>query len=157
SAAAAATFTPTRLDDPAGPGSCPGNCSLRQAIVAAGPGGTVSLLPPAPTGTYKITLGEIDLIDSVTIAGPGAATTSISGGGADHLFTVASSAHVMISGVTLTGGLATGSGTNGGEGGAIKNGGTVALVGVNLEHNIAAGGTPSEKAFGGHGGEGGAI
>ena len=154
--ALAAVVTPTRLDDPAGPGSCPSNCSLRQAIEAAGPGGTVSLKPPAPSGTYKLT-SRIMLASDVTIEGPGASATSISGGGAVQLFYVSPGVHLAISGVGLIQGLASGSGSSGGSGGAIQNFGDTTLSGVNLEHDIAAGGTPTEIAFGGGGGDGGAI
>jgi len=155
--AEAATITPTRLDDPPGAGSCPSNCSLRQAILAAGAGGTVSLLPPAPSGTYTLTLGPLALAADVSIVGAGAGSTSVSGGGAVQLLTVASGTHVTIAGLTLTHGLAAGSGSSGGEGGAIASSGALTLSSVNLERNVAAGGVPTENTFGGGGGSGGAI
>ncbi len=151
--AQAATITPTRFDDPPGAGSCPAECSLRQAIAAAGPGGTVLL----QGGTYQLTLGSLAAAADVTIAGPGAAASIISAGGKSEILTVASGTHVSVSGVTLTGGLAPASGTFGGNGGAIENRGVLALSGVALVRNVAAGGTPTSEVFGGDGGSGGAI
>lgn len=160
--AQAATLTPTRLDDPAGPGACPTNCSLRQAIAAAGAGGTVSL----QGGAYKLTLGVIALGSDVTISGPGAASTSVSAGGLSQVFSVTSGAHVTISGVTLTGGVANASpptksfGGAGGRGGAIANAGVLTLSRVDLVGNSAAGGAAQEETApsdAGSQGEGGAI
>jgi hypothetical protein len=156
-AAQAANITPTRQDDPPGAGSCPADCSLRQAIAAAGVGGTVSLLPPAPSGAYKLTLGALAIGADVTIAGPGASVTAITGGGTQQLVNVASGTNVTISGITLTGGLASGSGSSGGSGGAIANKGILTLSAVTLNGNVAAGGVPSSKTFGASGGQGGAI
>lgn len=156
-AALGATIAPTRTDDPTGPGSCPSNCSLRQAIEAAGPGGTVSLRPPAPSGPYTLTKGPLKLGSAVTIEGPAASTTAITGGGKSQLILVEPGVQASISGVTLEQGLATGSGSSGGSGGAIENLGALTLSGVNLEHDVSAGGTPTEETFGGGGGDGGAI
>jgi hypothetical protein len=153
-AAQAATITPTRVDDPPGAGSCPADCSLRQAIAAAGAGGTVSLTAT----TYKLTLGIVAIGSDLTIAGPGASLTAITGGGTQQIFSIANGNRVTISGVTLTGGLApAGSNRAGGRGGAIVNNGVLTLAAVALNRNAAAGGVPTEKAFAGGGGEGGAI
>jgi hypothetical protein len=153
-AAQAATITPTRLDDPPGAGTCPADCSLRQAVAAAGAGGTVTLA----AATYKLTLGIVAIASDLTIAGPGASLATITGGGTQQIFSIASGKRVTISGVTLSGGLAPpGSGTLGGAGGAIVNKGVLGLSGVALNRNAAAGGAPSSKTFGASGGEGGAI
>src|SRR5258708_5714379 len=67
-AARGAAVTPTRFDDTNGTG-CPSDCSLRQAIAAAGAGGTVSLRTP-PGGavdTYALTQGTLSLGSSITI------------------------------------------------------------------------------------------
>ncbi len=73
---AAATFTVSRLDDPA-PGSCtPGDCSLREAVAAANaaPGQDVIALP---VGTLTFGSGEIAISGDVAIEGSGAATTTL--------------------------------------------------------------------------------
>ena len=126
--AQAATIFPTRLDDPAGPGSCPSNCSLRQAIAAAGAGGTVSLQPPAPSGAYKLTLGPLMIGADLTVLGAGGSSTSISGGGAVQLAKVGTGAHVTLSGLSLTEGISA-NGSFGGAGGAIDNEGVLTLSG----------------------------
>jgi hypothetical protein len=152
-AAQAATITPTRLDDPPGAGSCPSDCSLRQAITAAGAGGTVSLQP----GTYQLKLGPLALKADLTLTGPSAGATSISAGGLSALVTITTAVNVAVTGITLSDGLAPASGSSGGTGGAILNNGVLTLNAVDLVRNAAAGGAPTSKVFGGSGGQGGAL
>jgi hypothetical protein len=101
--ALAATITPTRGDDPAGAGNCPADCSLRQAIVAAGPGGTVSLAPPAPPA-YVLSQGGLTISSPLTIAGPinGAATITATSAVSAPLITGATTG-LTVSNVRLTG------------------------------------------------------
>lgn len=75
-AEAAATFKVTRFDDPT-PGSCvAGNCSLREAILAANANpGTDTIQVPA--GTYRLSIpDELDITDSVVIEKTGTGTAA---------------------------------------------------------------------------------
>jgi CSLREA domain-containing protein len=56
-------------------GSCSSSCSLRDAVATANPGDTVQI----PAGHYVLTLGNINITQSVTLAGSGARTTVIDG------------------------------------------------------------------------------
>jgi CSLREA domain-containing protein len=135
----AATFTVTRLDDPA-PGACDSDCSLREAVRAAnaGSGGdTIEL----PAGRFRLTIagagedaaatGDLDVTKSVTITGAGARQTLIDGSGIDRVFEVASGVTALIADVTVTGGLVNG------DGGGIANSGTLTLLRDTIANNEA--------------------
>src|ERR1051326_8761921 len=111
--AAAATFSVTRTDDPA-PGACePGDCPLREAVLAAnaGSGGDAILLP---AGHFRLTIpgpgedagaaGDLDLTKRVTITGIGARLTVIDAQGIDRVFDVAGGITAEIDDVPATGG-----------------------------------------------------
>jgi CSLREA domain-containing protein len=135
----AATFTVTRLDDPA-PGACDSDCSLREAVRAAnaGSGGdTISI----PAGHYRLTIagpgedaaatGDLDLAKSVTVAGSGARATVIDAGGGDRVFDVKAGLTASISDVTITGGFVDG------NGGGIASAGSLTLVRDTVAGNSA--------------------
>lgn len=119
-----------------GDGACetaPGNqvCTLRAAIQETNAlTGTDTIVLPA--GTYTLTIpgsdedaaatGDLDITDSLAIAGAGAAMTIIAGSGIDRVLHVSGSAE--ISGVTIAGG-ATDSIPGGG---GILNEGSLALI-----------------------------
>src|SRR5919108_3177152 len=117
-AAAAATFTVTRLDDPTPDRCMPMDCSLREAVLAvdAGGGGDTIVLPP---GHFRLTIpgtgedagatGDLDLTKPVTIAGAGARSTVIDGGGIDRVLDFTDTAWVFD--VTITGGEVAGDGS----------------------------------------------
>jgi len=151
---AAATITvDSSLDDLDLPPN--GNCTLREAIVAAntnatvdacvagqqGPGVTDVVIVPAGiytlsisgTGEDQAQTGDLDLNDSVSIEGVGARLTIIDGGGLDRVFDVAGVA-AAISDVTLRNGHA-----GGGNGGGIQNGGTLTLDRSTVADNTAGG------------------
>jgi CSLREA domain-containing protein len=124
---AAATFTVTRTDDPA-PGSCdPSDCSLREALLEARAGDEISL----PPGHYRMTIpgtgedngaqGDLDLKHDVTIEGAGARSTVIDAQGVDRVFDVASGIHATITDLAVIGGLSAG------NGGGIRDAGTLSL------------------------------
>lgn len=82
----------------------PGDCSLREAIAAAGDGDTILFaLPGSPPWTIALNsaLGQIQIDDDLTVVGPGAGSLTISGGDARRIFTVSASASVHLSGVRL--------------------------------------------------------
>ncbi len=132
-----------------------GNCTLREALVAAngnaavdgcaagepGPGVTDVILVPA--GIYTLTIaggdedqaqsGDLDITDSVSIEGAGARFTILDAAGIDRVLDVGNVAAAII-GATLRGGDA-----GGGNGGGIRNGGTLTVAGCAIESSFAAG------------------
>jgi hypothetical protein len=137
--AEAATFTVTNLNDS-------GTGSLRQAITdannAAGP--DVVTFQTGVTGTITLTSGQLYISDSVDIQGPGQAVVTVNGNNASRVFYVYYSdglIDVTISGLTITGGLAT-------KGAGIADAGeNLVLDHVTVDTNTATG----------KGGEGGGL
>lgn len=159
--ALAGTVTVNLGDDPAGAGTCPAACSLRQAIATASSGDSV-VFAPGLASPITLSQGPLSLNKTLIIQGPGAAKLTISAGNASQVLVVSSLA--SISGLTLADGSVTGSpGGNGvdGTGGAGSPGGSVGgacvfvdaagalLLGhVAVRHCVATGGR------GGNGGSG---
>ena len=120
-----------------------GETSLREAINYAN-GGTAGT---SPTITFAsglagtITLGgtELGLSRDVTIQGPGAATITVSGNNASRVFNI-SSGTVLISGLTITKGNATGASFPSSWGGGIYNSGTLTFSNSTLSSNSAPNG-----------------
>ena len=140
--AAAATFSVSRTDDPA-PGACqPGDCSLREAVLAAnaGSGGDMIALP---AGHFRLTIpgpgedagaaGDLDITKNVTITGSGARLTVIDGQGIDRVFDVAGGVTAEIDDVTVTGGQTPG------DGAGIRSGGTLKILRDTISGNAAGG------------------
>jgi CSLREA domain-containing protein len=101
----ATTFPVTKTADTNG-GCSPANCSLREAIKAANtrPGADdVSV----PAGTYLLFLGQLAVLEAVSIAGAGQENTIIDGRAADRVINITHPAGVVaISGVTIRNGYA---------------------------------------------------
>ena len=171
-----ATIFPTRADDPAGPGTCPGDCSLREAIAAANPGDTISLAPPAQPGPYTLTQGALLVSKPLTIAGVDARSSAITSASTTIIQNMGTT--VTLSGVDLTGVAAPafvvntgGNGTvnlidssvegNPGASGFIQAGGTLRIVNSTVANNggfgVSAAGTTlavSNSTIAGNNGEG---
>lgn len=132
-----------------------GDCSLREAVRAANTnaavdactaGGAGSDTINIPAGTYTVTIagqnenaaltGDLDITSTfLTVAGAGAASTAIDGGGLDRVFDIqALIGGVTISGVTIRNGYA-----NGGNGGGMQvgNSASVTLSNVAVDANLA--------------------
>lgn len=130
-AADAASFEVTNLDD-AGAGS------LRQAILDANAlaGADVITFQSGLTGTITLSTGQMDITDSVSIVGPGAANLTIDADRTSRIFYLYNGAGVIdvtISGLTLTGGQET-------IGGAIVDfDENLTLDSMVLDDNIASG------------------
>jgi len=74
--ASASTYLVTRTDDPA-PGACSaGDCTLREAVLAANANSGVDSIQ-LPAGTLTFTSGEILVGDDLSIEGTGIATTTL--------------------------------------------------------------------------------
>src|SRR5215471_11934922 len=88
--------------------------SLRDVVGSAAPGDTIMFNIALPA-TISLTSGEIQIMSSITIAGPGANALTISGSNLSRVFlTGVSSTSVTISGLTIANG-------NGLSGGGIFN------------------------------------
>ncbi len=68
----AASLTVTKTAD-TNDGVCDADCSLREAISVAAAGDTITV----PSGTYNLSLGDLDVLVSLTINGTGAGSTII--------------------------------------------------------------------------------
>ena len=133
------TLAVTRTDDPVGAGSCPADCSLRQALAGVAAGGTVTL----PAGAYTLTQGQLLTTKSLFLTGAGSATTTIAHtGAAAGRVLEASSGVLRLTGVTIENGRTLfGDGEpNGGVGGGIwvDSPATLLLIGdVRVTNNVA--------------------
>jgi hypothetical protein len=131
----AATLTITRTDDPPPDGCQLGDCSLREAIIAANthagpdditiPADTFTLsIPNVNVGENAAAMGDLDITGPLAITGAGAGATIIQAGtaigdGVDRVFEILNGAVVTIIGVTVQygvgafggGGIANGNGT----------------------------------------------
>ena len=97
SPAGASTFSVLNAND-AGAGS------LRQAVLDANAnaGADTITFDPSLAGTITLTTGQIDITDTVTITGPGAAVLEVSGNDASRIFDIATSGtDVTISGLSF--------------------------------------------------------
>lgn len=121
STAQAATITVTTTADEV---NSDGDCSLREAIIAANTNTATDACPAGsptgsdtiilPAGTYELTLaglsennartGDLDLNSSLTIAGAGRSNTIIDANGLDRVFHITLTDGVQLSDLTITGG-----------------------------------------------------
>ncbi len=116
--ARAATITVTTTTDEI---NTDGDCSLREALLAANTNQPVDACPAGtgfdtlvlPAGTYILSLpgddssglvGDLDIVESVTIEGDGPLTTIIDANGIDRVLEIFSNTQVLLSRLALTGG-----------------------------------------------------
>lgn len=143
--ALATTFVVTKTTD-TNDGVCDADCSLREAIIAANnnPGADIITLPP---GNYVLTIagadedaaatGDLDILDSVTINGAGAASTIVDAGGiVDRVFHILGGT-VAFNNITIRNGL-TPSGENGA--GIFNASGNLTITGCLITGNTTSGG-----------------
>jgi CSLREA domain-containing protein len=143
--ASAAVYTVTNTSDSAD-GACDGNCSLREAVMAANANISTIDTISIPPGTYTLTLNaaenalnpaamrDLDLLNNnTTINGAGAAATIIDANYIDRVFEVHLNKVVTISNLTIQRGAPIGQG-----GGLTAAGGsTVTLNNVVIAENQA--------------------
>ena len=143
---------PVTNTNDSGPGS------LRAAVLAACPGGTVDLTSLA---AQTITLqSRLYISQDLIIQGPANETVTIDGGNTTRLFFI-QSGNVTMANLILAHGL--GQGGNGGYGGGaagmggaiFQNGGNLTLTNVGFNGNQAVGGSAANTTTGGGGGFGG--
>ena len=181
--AAAAQFNVTRMDDPEPDECLVGDCSLREAVIAANTNGQddeIILL----AGTYRLTLagafeeaaatGDLNLTEadhSVRIRGAGPERTIIDAGKdgttplGDRVFFVHRNVTVEIEDLTITGGRAPDgprpsiAATIGGPGGGVLNFGVLTMINCTISGNAAgdAPGPDRSLNLGGWGGVGSSM
>jgi CSLREA domain-containing protein len=115
-------------------GTCNADCSLREAIAAAGDGDLIRFASPLFDHSQSITLGgsALTISKSVTIQGPGAERLSISGNHASSVFSTPSGPAVTLMGMTVRDG-------NADVGGGIVSAGQLALRSMAFTGNEASG------------------
>lgn len=143
-ASAATTFTVTKTADTNDGACAAGNCSLRDAVVAANATAGADTIS-VPAGHYTLTgaagenaaaSGDLDITEALTVNGAGASATSIDGGGTDRIFDIlAPAATATLSGMTLTGGAET-------LGAAVQSVGPLKFDGVTVTGNRSSGANP---------------
>lgn len=143
-----ATFTVTQTQDTAF-GPCDANCSLREAVLAANRNsGADTIILPA--GTYVLTLiganeqqgalGDLDILDDVTMHGAGIDETIIDANGTDRVIHVHPAATLQLTGVTLQNGAVSGNSTEDStftSGGGIHNSGSLIMDSCLMRGNSA--------------------
>ena len=131
-----ATVTVSNLDDS-------GDGSLREALGQVADGGTITFDSGLAGGTLTLTSGELAIVGSVTIDGPGDPVT-ISGGGASRVFQIAPGIEVSMNDLVIRDGVAAP------QGGGILNYGSLNLDRVvvtdNLENSTGTRPSTSEAA-----------
>lgn len=125
-ASSPSTITVTNTND-SGPGS------LRQAIADAVDGDRINF---SVTGMVGLTSGALSISKNLTINGPGPGLLTISGNNTSQVFLISGS--VTVSGLTIAGGLSTGS-CEDAQGGGINNAGSLALKSCTISGNTAMG------------------
>ncbi|HEY7946048.1 MAG TPA: right-handed parallel beta-helix repeat-containing protein, partial [Acidimicrobiales bacterium] len=129
SVAGAATQSVTNCNDS-------GVGSLRQAVLNAASGDTITFALSPACSTITLTSGEIDISQSLTIDGPGAGALAVSGNDQSRVFAVISGT-VAISGLTIENGDIPGNINS--SGGGINNDGTLSVTNTVLLDNTVQG------------------
>jgi hypothetical protein len=133
----AANCRVTRADDRNNPVCLAGDCSLREAV-ADTDCASVDFSLDLVDVPLLLTMGEINIIRSITISGWGADAIVISPNNVSRVFTTAAGTAVAIGGVTLVSGNGAGA-AEPHNGGAIRALGSLTLDGVWLKGNTATG------------------
>ncbi len=127
--------------------------SLRQTIAGAASGDTIQFASSLSGGTIVLISGELAIGKSLTIAGPGASSLSISGSNSSTIFAISAATTVSISGLTITDGNA-----GLGDGGGIYNDGSLTISNCTLSADTATVTVATGLGFsGGSDGDGGGI
>ncbi len=162
-AAAASTYTVTSGGD--GAGTCTGTvCQTLRAAVTQADANAGSTIQLGSIAQFTLTQGVLQLSANMTIAGAGAASTTIDQTTVNAgVVAVSAATSVTLSGLTITGGNKTGSagttGATGGAGGSVQGAGVYNAGTLTLDHVAVAANTLTAGAGGtgtsGSGGLGG--
>ena len=133
STVSAVTYTVTKTAD-TNDGFCDADCSLREAVFLADTGDTI-IFSPLFNSPQTITLGGTQLVInfSFSITGPGSSLLTVGGNNLSRIFQINAGSTVSISGMKITGG----NPGLGGNGGAIRNSGSLNLTDVDVNGNTA--------------------
>lgn len=96
----AATFAVTRFDDPVPNGCLTGDCSLREAVLAANANSDDDVIQ-VPSGTYAQSRGTLVINSPVQLRGSTTTPTIIDGDGVQPLFNVIGSPTVLFANLSL--------------------------------------------------------
>jgi predicted outer membrane repeat protein len=140
-AAWANTYTPTRFGDPHPDGCMKGDCSLREAVIAANnhagtdaivlQGGRTYTLKISPTGSDGASSGDLNVTDALKIRSSASKQAIVDGGGVDGVFNVSTSRTVTFIRLLIRG-------AQGNEGGGISaSGGSVRVLRCRITGNFA--------------------
>ena len=110
--------------------------SLRNAIATASAGDKIefNMAPGNVTSPITLTSGELTIAQNLKIIGPGASDLTISGNESSTVFAVSTGTNVTLSGLTIAGGV------NSGTGGGVANKGDLKLLDDALSDNSAQSG-----------------
>lgn len=142
-AARAATFTVTRSDDPV-PNAClVGDCSLREAVIAANnaPGADLVLLAPTDHALTRVgvggaEIGDLDVVGTLTIRGSGGVQSLINANLLMRIFNVGNGASLILENLALRNGQP--GIAEGGNGGCIEvEEASLFLGGVSIQNCVA--------------------
>ena len=115
--------------------------SLRQAIIDACDGSTITFNMDQVVSPITLTTGELIVDKNLTITGPGANLLTVSGNLASRVFNIGTSVTAVISGLTVANGKVINSAAGGGI--YIDTGGTLTLTDSTLSGNSSSGGSAS--------------
>ncbi len=145
-----------------------GNCTLREAVIAANTNAAVDACTAGSAGadtivlaagTYTLTIGgagedasatgDLDVTEDLTIQGASAASTILSASGlGDRILQVASGVSLQVSDATLSGARLNGGAGQSVSAGGVWNDGDLTLTRVRVTDNRATGGNGSSGAGG---------
>lgn len=100
SGAQAATFTVSRVDDPSPNGCMVGDCSLREALLAANASVDSDVIQ-LPSGTFGLTRGTLAISNPVQLRGSTTTPTILDGDGVQPLINVTGTPTVLLANVSL--------------------------------------------------------
>lgn len=147
----AATYTVTKVADTSD-GTCDADCSLREAIAAAGTTADNDVIAFAAlfNTAQTITLSGTDLIinnnGTLTINGTGADILTVSGNNVSRVFSNNTGAVTIINNLRVTGGTGVSTVTTGRGGGVYNNAGTLTLNNLVVTGNTAVNGGGTNNA-----------
>ncbi|MBK7974124.1 MAG: CSLREA domain-containing protein [Deltaproteobacteria bacterium] len=176
SVASATTYTVSLTADDANLGAT-GNCTLREAILAANTNAAVDACAAGSVGqdtiilaagTYALTIGgkgedlsatgDLDVREALVLQGASAASTTIDGSAlGDRLLQVAAGVTARVSDLTLSGGRLSGGNAESVAGGGVWNDGALTLTRVRVTDNRATGGNSANASANGGSGSAAGI